>query len=269
MKKTKFIGTINGDDFSESYNNITEYNTRVTEFLDKGIAFKATTKTETVEVCEVCGKEDCICSEIPDDSTLFPYFISDSYYLDDLIASNISEKDIKTYLNSCNVLISNFLSNKNIDNNTKQEYFDKILDIRNMLLQDMKFNDSAITYLLEKRNEVLKTYNVAKEKYIKDIKQCDIEDNILCKASKFIELLKSFYDDIAKRATLVTCFDDNKYKGCTCTDECNGECNGECSCNSKECTCAKATFEEKEKPKVKDISELFNKIFGVNLNDLK
>ena len=264
MKKTKFIGTIDGDNFSESYNNVTEYNTRVTDLLDKGIAFKATTKTETVEVCEVCGKEDCICTEIPDDSTLFPYFISDSYYLDDLTASNISEKDIKTYLNSCNILISNFLSNKNIDNNTKQEYFDKILDIRNMLLQDMRFNDSAITSLLEKRNEVLKTYNAAKEKYIKDIKQCDTEDNILGKASKFIELLKSFYDDIAKQATLVTCF-DNKCNGCTCT----GECNGECSCNSKECTCAKTTFEEKEKPKVKDISELFNKVFGVNLNDLK
>ena len=265
MKKTVFYGTINGENFSEAFNNVVDYNTRISELLEKGITFNASTKTETVDVCSTCGNENCTCTKTIDDSELFPYFITDTYYLDDLTSSSISDEEIRTHLNSCRDTISSYLADKNISQLHKQEYFDKVLDIRKMLQQDKQFNDKAITALIEKRNEILKTYNAAKEQYIEDNKQCDIEDNILGKANKFIETLKQFYDDIAKQATLVTCFDDNKCNGCTCTSECNGE----CSCNSKECKCNTTTFTEKTKPKVQDVSKLFNKIFGVTLDELK
>lgn len=59
MKKTIFEGKIN----DVVYNDVKDYNKAITNLLNTGAEFTASTTTKTVEVCEDCGTNPCVCGE--------------------------------------------------------------------------------------------------------------------------------------------------------------------------------------------------------------
>jgi hypothetical protein len=59
MKKTIFEGKIN----DVIYNDVKDYNKAITNLLNTGAEFTASTTTKTVDVCEDCGVNPCVCGE--------------------------------------------------------------------------------------------------------------------------------------------------------------------------------------------------------------
>lgn len=253
MKKRVFTGIING----ETFNNVKDYNEKMTELLKQGVNINASSST-TVEDVE---DNKLWMSDV---KSLLPYFnTGDKYYLDSLISA---EDNIKTETNKQKVLktfvtsfdnIKNYLSSKDISNSEKMKYVDNVLDIINKIKQDDKLNKEAWNKLEVSRKDCIKSFEEITAAHNKEIESIDSQINMLKYADEYIKMFKAFYNDVMQEASNKVNFNENK---CSCGSNCT--CTGSCET-------PKTTIKETVKPKVKDLTELFNRIFGTSLDDIK
>lgn len=246
MKKRVFTGIING----ETFNSVKEYNAKMTELLSQGVNINASSSTTVEEV-----ENDKLWMN--DVKALRPYFnTDDKYYLDSLISA---EDNIKTEANKQKVLktfmssfdnIKNYLSSKDISDSEKMKYVDDVLDIINKIERDDKLNKDAWNKLEADRKECIKSFEELTATHNKELESINSQINMLKYADEYIKIFKAFYTDVMQET--YNKVNINKIK-CSCGSNCT------CDESSKS---PKTTIKETVKPKVKDLTELFNRIFG-------
>ena len=262
MKKTVFKGIINGVEF----NDVIAYNEHLTKLIKEGVEVNASSSTHIESKKEEVRPSAAITRQVIDESTLLPYFSNDNDYYLDLLVSDCIEKNDTTRrnlgveLNDKFKVIENYL--KTASESDIKKYIDKVLDIINQMNRDMKYNDEAIHKINETREEIERDYNESlneiKQEYEAEMHACDTEETVINSANDIINDFLVFYKNILNTAS-------SYIKECTC----NGTCK-ECTCNKSVKEDEKIVTETKEKTKqqVKDLNSLFNKIFGIGLDDL-
>jgi tetratricopeptide (TPR) repeat protein len=266
MKKTVFKGTVNGIHFDD----VRKYNEYLTKLIEAGETFSAETSTQTIDCDEVIrssGSEEE--SKEYNAKDLLPYFSydNDEYYLDKLITGDAStdkellDKAIAT-LQDAFAYIKTYLNDSNVSTLNKRGYVDKVLDIINTMKKDARSNAEALEKLGRTRAVATKDYEKAiaeaETEYKSTIAACDMEERVLNNANVLIDNFYKFYTDVLTLASKH--IDEPKC-------ECGGNCK-ECCCDSKCEQNIKTEVKEKSKPQVKDLNTLFNKIFGIDLDDL-
>lgn len=261
MKKTVFKGTVNGIHFD----NVKEYNEYLTKLLEAGEPVEAETSTQTIDCTETTNDKQVVY----DENVLLPYFGDnvDEYYLDALVTddeakNNAINSQVLDSLSKSYEHIKKFLSDEKVSQSDKKKYVDDVLDIINTMKQDAEYNDEALEKLDETRAEALTDYNnavaEAKKEYDATIAGCDTEAKVLNGANLLIERFMNFYTDVLELASKH--IDEKK-----CCNKC---CEGDCKCGKHAKTEVKTEVKEKTKQQVKDLNSLFNKIFGIGLDDL-
>ena len=263
MKKTVFKGIINGVEF----NDVTAYNEQLAKLIKEGVEVNASSSTHIESKKEEVRPSAAITRQVIDESTLLPYFSNDNDYYLDLLVSDCIEKNDTTRknlgveLNDKFKFIENYL--KTASESDVKKYIDKVLDIINQMNRDMKYNDEAIHKINETREEIERDYNESlneiKQEYEAEMHACDTEETVINSANVIINDFLVFYKNILNTAS-------SYIKECTC----NGTCK-ECKCNKKSQSEEKivTAVREVNKQKESDIYSFINKIFGVDLKDLK
>ena len=139
MKKQVFVGRVNG----QMFNDVKSYNEAVTKVLEAGESLSAESKTETIDVCDKCGTEQCTCSN--EDVEWLPGFndYCYEYYLDEVVSkdpvSNIDKiddwsKELAKTFNTIQPQLR-YKSEKFI-----KEYIEDLKDVISCLDEDMDDN---------------------------------------------------------------------------------------------------------------------------------
>lgn len=162
MKKAIFKGTINGQEFD----NVNEYNARMTALVEAGESIDATSSTQIKEVCGECGGEECECDcnkeecdcncskesglEVAVD--MLPIFGGRGYknineFLDHVVSDNDDKNrdainDINNYLdeNHEGVLVKM----RSMDEHSLQNYRHDLANIITILKETIRDNNNAI-----------------------------------------------------------------------------------------------------------------------------
>lgn len=255
-KKTVFKGVINGKHFDD----VKEYNKYLSKLIESGETFSAETSTQTVTVDE---NKQCKCNDNKVDefdNMILPYFNDSEYYLDKIVTAdndtNVNNIERMEFVlsNNLNLVKANLV---NMTDNDLKMYTDKILDILNNIGRDKKYNNEAqekISKKVEQTKEryekqlaaVEAEYDIAMEKY-------DAEYEILESAEYVMDKMVDHYNKVL-----------NLFHPAPVKEACS-KCNeGTCTCNQH----VKTEIKELKKEKVTDLSSLFNKIFGVDINKL-
>lgn len=257
-KKTIFKGVINGKHFDD----VKEYNKYLSKLIESGETFSAETSTQTVAVDE---NKQCKCNDDKVnefDNIMLPYFNDSEYYLDKIVTAdneaNVNNIERMEFVlsNSLNLVKANLV---NMTDNDLKMYTDKILDILNNIGRDKKYNNEAqekVSKKVEQTKEkyekqlaaVEAEYDIAMEKY-------DAEYEILESAEYVMDKMIDYYNEVLKYLRPAPIKEaSSKYL-----------------CNEDICTCnqpVKTEIKELKKEKVTDLSSLFNKIFGIDINKL-
>lgn len=261
-KKTIFKGVINGKNFSESFDDVKEYNKYLSKLIEAGETFSAETSTQTVAVDE---NKQCNCKCNNDkvnefDNLMLPYFNDSEYYLDKIVTAdnetnvNNIEKMEFVLSNNLNTVKANLV---NMTDNDLKMYTDKILDILNNVSRDKKYNNEAQEKISKKAEQTKERYekqlaaieaehDIAMEKY-------DAEYEILESAEYVMDKMIDYYNKVL-----------NLLRPAPVKEACSDCKNGTCTCNQP----VKTEIKELKKEKVTDLVSLFNKIFGVDINKL-
>jgi hypothetical protein len=272
MKKTVFKGTVNGIHFDD----VRKYNEYLTKLIEAGETFSAETSTQTIDCDEVVRSTKEYAIKEYDAEQLLPYFsdVNDEYYLDQLVTGDASkDKELldkaAAKMQNAYAYIKEFLNDSNVSSDGKKRYVDDVLDVVNAMKADTNHNTEALEKLGRTRAIATKDYEkaiaAAETEYKATIAACDIEERVLNNANVLIDMFYKFYTDVL---TLASKHIDEPT--CTCACECG------CECNDKECCCenkcahggVKTEVKEKSKQQVKDLNTLFNRIFGIDLDDL-
>lgn len=255
-KKTVFKGVINGKHFDD----VKEYNKYLSKLIESGETFSAETSTQTVAVDE--NKQyKCNDDKVNEfDNMMLPYFNDSEYYLDKIVTAdneaNVNNIERMEFVlsNNLNLVKANLV---NMTDNDLKMYADKILDILNNIGRDKKYNNEAqekISKKVEQTEEkyekqlaaVEAEYDIAMEKY-------DAEYEILESAEYVMDKMIDYYNKVLKLL-----------RPAPVKEACSKCGEGTCTCNQP----IKTEFKELKKEKVTDLSSLFNKIFGIDINKL-
>jgi hypothetical protein len=255
-KKTVFKGVINGKHFDD----VKEYNKYLSKLIEAGETFSAETSTQTVAVDE---NKQCKCNDDKVnkfDNMMLPYFNDSEYYLDKIVTAdneaNVNNIERMEFVlsNNLNTVKANLV---NMTDNDLKMYTDKILHILNKVSRDKKYNDEAqekISKKVEQTEEryekqmaaIEAEYNIAIEKY-------DAEYEILGSAEYVMDKLIDYYNKVL-----------NLLKSAPAKEACSECGKGTCTCNQP----VKTDIKELKQEKVTDLTSLFNKIFGIDINKL-
>jgi len=187
MRKVVFKGVING----ETFDNVLDYNKKMTELIEAGKSVSASSSTTIVDGEDLAKVEDTKeinekCENVknkdekeagpeykPED--FFPYFHEkDDYYLDELV-----DKDDK--------------ENQNIHDcveNTLCELFDVFTDVSD------KFDVDELISILTRAKDIKKAIAADRQKNEKLIRDLSGKLDIAVKAGNIIDLMESYYEAV-------------------------------------------------------------------------
>jgi hypothetical protein len=222
MKKTTvFEGFING----EKFDNVTDYNNRMTQLLEAGatdINAKSSTSikmvqdetleapkfttTTTADVCPRCEHAPCACDGCEnhydlEEYNLFPFFEDNDYdttYLDTLVSDDhelnkviLSEMDAA--LIDARRDVTDFLYSLDINRTDKEDYLEEIRNILVTLNVDTAKNQACIDSIDDKRKAVEAKFEAARKEYNETIAQLDTHHHTLTQATPVLNRLLEFY----------------------------------------------------------------------------
>lgn len=248
-KKTVFKGVINGKEF----NNVQDYNKELTALVKSGASFSANTTTETVEETANTAVNESTC--------LLPYFSDSEYYLDKILTVDpkLNEENIekmeKTLTYNYNLIKSGLST---MSDNEIKKYIDSILNIMKNIDRDEKHNKDAQQQIKDKVKVAQKKFDTVVEaaeyEYNTAMEKFDAESEILESAEYVMKKMKEHYDKVLNLLT-----PNNNISNCCC-----------CNCKNNEHSYEPIKTESKEikKQTVTDLTSLFNKIFGIDINKL-
>ena len=228
MKKQVFVGRVNG----QMFNDVKSYNEAVAKVLESGESLSAESKTETVDVCDKCGLEQCICDK--EEVEWLPGFedYCYEYYLDEVVSkdpeANVEKidewsKELTKTFDTIQPQLR-YKSEKFI-----KEYIEDLNDVISCLDEDMEDNKKAMDKLqtklkvLEQAEDVIYMTKRWYERMLEEAESCQ---NLVCQKNQ---------------------------------DKCKCDCETPC----EQCTCR-----EKEAPKTSEpvsldpFKELYKMIFG-------
>ena len=271
MSKVIFSGVING----EKFDNVKDYNNRLTELLESGVEVDATSHTSRNDDFHVDntinknGANPGIEYSGYLDSMLFPYFDDeDEYYLDQLVGDGVkytpyTQENVAKRLEDCAMYIREFLNDKSVSTSEKSSYMGMIFELIDSLKADKANNNDAIQNVIENRNRAYKELQAAEESYNKIVRETNNKLDVLEAAKPIIDELIEFYRDVMTET--VHALANEK----TC--KCDGKCD-KCKCEESKTSCEQSQPEvdivtdvkEKTKQQAYDFQSLVNMIFGSN-----
>lgn len=263
-KVTVFQGTVNG----RTFNNVADYNAAIATLIEAGetdIQATSSTTIKNVEdsvetsdytttcTCDCGGECDCTCCE-DEDLSYFPYMEDDDpFYLDllvtdDPVTNQEAYTEAQKVFEKCYRYITKTLNDPTIPTDKKEQYLLDIQEIISDIKSDIKDTINAGKAIEAKRDKLTRDYNIA-------MARLEEEENILNTSMDVARMFEAFYQDV-ENETLTAIKEANKNK-CTCkNDDLN---------KNKIVTECKVTQAEK----VANLSDLLNKIFGVDWTQYK
>ena len=253
-KITVFRGVINGQEF----NNVKDYNARMTELLNAGVEdinASSSTSVKTVTEDEPKLESDCTAAPVYDeDASYYPYMdAEDPYYLDLLVTEDpaVNAEALRAMddvLNESYRYITDTLIDPQVNQMTRREYLLDVQDILRGFKDDSRNTKKTLDSIIRKQADLRK-----------ELEELENAENILRAALPVIEKLDEFYKTV-EADTLRTIAHFNSCDNTNKNDKCN--CDGTCA----KCTCkdvdVQTDCKENVKTQVYDLNSIINTIFG-------
>lgn len=273
MSKTCFKGTINGQEFD----NVRDYNIKMQELLESGVAVTATSSTMIAATPEVCScnktKNECSNCQVIDESeecSYYPYMDDDDpFYLDLLVTNDpiINAEaivEMRKELGRCYKAIINAIADKNVCVDHLKEYRLELREIIDNVKNDKQYTLDAIKKINNRKDELDRDLKHYMDKYDVEMNSINSELRVLEDAKPVIKEFIDFYENI--EADVINeiksrPFNEIKSKPCACEKNCEPDCN--CDCHNVSRTDEVTTAVEEAAPqKTYELSDILEHIFG-------
>lgn len=257
MNKTCFKGTING----QKFDNVKDYNAKMQELLEAGVAVTASSSTTIEATPEVCScneakNECCKCNVIDDDEehSYYPFMDDDDPFYLDLLVTNDSEinkealDEVHKEFDRCYKVIINAISDKDVCVEHLKEYR---LDLREII--DNVKNDKQHTL------DAIKRIKNRKDELEVEMNAINSELQLLEDAKPVIKEFIDFYENV--EADVIN---EIKSRPCVCGKNCDPDCKCDCH-NVSRTDKVTTTVEEAAPQKTYELSDILEHIFGSDL----
>ena len=266
MSKTCFKGTINGQEFD----NVRDYNIKMQELLEAGVAVNASSSTvisATEEVADevTCAGKAVAESEEVEEYSYYPYMDDDdSFYLDLLVThdSEINKEaldEMRKEFERCYKAIINAIADKDVCVDSLKEYRSALREIIDNVKNDKQCTLNAIQTIKNRKDELDREYKRYMAEYETEMDAINSEMQILEDAKPVIKEFIDFYENL--EADVIN---EIKSRPCACGKNCDPDCN--CDCHNVSRTDKVTTaVEEAEPQKTYELSDILEHIFGTNV----
>ena len=274
MSKTCFKGTINGQEFD----NVRDYNIKMQELLEAGVAVNASSSTvisATEEVADevTCAGKAVAEAEEVEEYSYYPYMDDDDPFYLDLLVTHDSEinkealDEMRKEFGRCYKAIINAIADKEVCVEHLKEYRSELREIIDNVKNDKQCTLNAIQTIKNRKDELDREYKRYMAEYETEMDAINSEMQILEDAKPVIKEFIDFYENL--EADVINeiksrPYNELKSKSCTCGNACEPDCNCECHNVSRtdEVTTA---VEEAEPQKTYELSDILEHIFGTNV----
>lgn len=276
MSKTCFKGTINGQEFD----NVRDYNAKMQELLEAGVAVTASSSTTIEATPEVCScneaKNECCNRQIIDESeeySCYPYMDDDDpFYLDLLVTNDPAINaeaivEMRKEFGRCYKAIINAISDKDVCVEHLKEYRSELREIIDNVKNDKQCTLEAIKKINNRKDELDRNLKHYMNEYETEMDAINSELQVLEDAKPVIKEFIDFYENL--EADVINeiksrPYNELKSRRCTCGNSCEPDCNCECHNVSRtdEVTTA---VEEAEPQKTYELSDILEHIFGCDI----
>ena len=266
MSKTCFKGTINGQEFD----NVRDYNIKMQELLEAGVAVNASSSTvisATEEVADevTCAGKAVAEAEKVEEYSYYPYMDDDdSFYLDLLVThdSEINKEaldEMRKEFGRCYKAIINAIADKDVCVEHLKKYRSELREIIDNVKNDKQHTLEAIKNIKNRKDELDREHKRYMAEYETEMDAINSELQILEDAKPVIKEFIDFYENL--EADVIN---EIKSRPCACGNACEPDCNCECHNVSRtdEVTTA---VEEAEPQKTYELSDILEHIFGTNV----
>jgi hypothetical protein len=245
MKKTVFVGKING----ETFDNVAAYNARLHELIVSGVPVEASSSTKVNVVDETTQDETYTTTTtqdvIDEDLTIYPYMCEDEPFYLDLLVTDDPVTNQEAYTEAQDVLKKCYDYTLDLVKDwcscERETYINDLDEILNDIDDDIRDTMNAIDKVGAKRKKL-------EESYHRELDKLNKELDLLQAADKVSGMFKSYYSDVRDHV-----------EGMNIEDE--------CSCCGKSCAndVIETTVIEKEPQTEWDFNKLMDAIFGPGL----
>ena len=269
MSKTCFKGTINGQEFD----NVRDYNIKMQELLEAGVAVSASSSTTIEATPEVCScneaKNECCNRQIIDASeeicSYYPYMDDDdSFYLDLLVTHDpeINKEaldEMRKEFGRCYKAIINAIADKNVCVEHLKEYRSDLREIIDNVKNDKQHTLDAIKKIKSRKDELERALKNYMNEYETEMDAIKSELQVLEDAKPVIKEFIEFYENL--EADVIN---EIKSRPCACGRNCDPDCN--CDCHNVSRTDEVTTAVEEATPqKTYELSDILEHIFGSDI----
>ena len=278
MSKTCFKGTINGQEFD----NVRDYNAKMQELFEAGVAITASSSTTIEATPEVCSCDEaknecckCNCHVFDESETYsyYPYMDDDDLFYLDLLVTHDSEinkealDEMRKEFGRCYKAIINAIADKEVCVEHLKKYRSELREIIDNVKNDKQCTLEAIKKIKNRKDELDRELKHYMDEYETEMNAINSELQVLEDAKPVIKEFIDFYENL--EADVINeiksrPYNELKSKSCTCGNACEPDCNCECHNVSRtdEVTTA---VEEAEPQKTYELSDILEHIFGTNV----
>lgn len=276
MSKTCFKGTINGQEFD----NVRDYNAKMQELLEAGVAVTASSSTTIEATPEVCScneaKNECCNRQVIDESeecSYYPYMDDDDPFYLDLLVTNDSEINKEALVEMCKEFgrcykaIINAIAGKDVCIEHLKEYRSDLREIIDNVKNDKHCTHEAIKKIKNRKDELDRDLKRYMDEYETEMHSINSELQVLEDAKPVIKEFIDFYENL--EADVINeiksrPYNELKSKYCACEKNCEPECN--CEYHNVSRTDEVTTAVEEAAPqKTYELSDILDHIFGSDL----
>lgn len=265
MSKTCFKGTINGQEFD----NVRDYNIKMQELLEAGVAVNASSSTTIEATPEVCScndaKNECCNRQVIDESEEYSYYPymdeDDPFYLDLLVTNDPTINaealdEMRKEFGRCYKAIINAIADKDVCVDSLKEYRSALREIIDNVKNDKQCTLNAIQTIKNRKDELDREYKRYIAEYETEMDAINSEMQILEDAKPVIKEFIDFYENL--EADVIN---EIKSRPCACGKNCDPDC--KCDCHNVSRTDKVTTaVEEAEPQKTYELSDILEHIFG-------
>lgn len=268
MSKTCFKGTINGQEFD----NVRDYNAKMQELLEAGVAVTASSSTTIEATPEVCScnesKNEHCNHQIIDESEVYscyPYMDDDDpFYLDLLVTDDpeINKEaldEMSKEFNRCYKAIINAIADKDVCVEHLKEYRSELREIIDDVKNDKQYTLEAIKKIKNRKDELDGDLKRHMNEYDLEMQSINSELQVLEDSKPVIKAFIEFYENL--EADVIN---EIKSRPCACGKNCDPDCN--CDCHNVSRTDEVTTAVEEAAPqRTYELSDILEHIFGSDI----
>ena len=268
MNKTCFKGTINGQEFD----NVKDYNAKMQELLEAGVAVTASSSTTIEATPDVCScneaKNECSNCQAIDESedySCYPYMDDDDSFYLDLLVTNDPEinkealDEMRKEFGRCYKAIINALADKDVCVESLKEYRSDLREIIDNVKNDKQHTLEAIQKIKNRKDALDREFKRYKNEYETEMDAINSELQVLEDAKPVIKEFIEFYENL--EADVIN---EIKSRPCACGRNCDPDC--DCDCHNVSRTDEVTTTVEEATPqKTYELSDILEHIFGSDI----